>query len=370
LRSYKPITGPGDISTLTPQNLGNDSLKPERGEEVELGFDAGLWQDRVGISFTYFRQRTLDAIAPRVVPPSEGFSGTQFVNLGLTRNRGIELALNAHLVETARLAWELGFTFSTNENRIESLGGLPPIALEAVYPEFGSLAYVSQFHQQGFPLGGYFLPKVVTAELDATGRLVNVMCAGGQDLGPEDIGQRVPCDALAPRVYAGQPTPRWEGTLRMGIRLFGNLRLVGLVDFRGGHMIWNQDASFAQRNARNTRAINDSSDAFLLAYDALTVLAQTGANVRMGFFKAGFAKLREVSATYTLPVAWAARYGLSRAAITVAGRNLAILWRAQKESFGVKLVDPDIGYPEDLNGRAANALPQYAQFVTAVRLTF
>jgi hypothetical protein len=207
----------------------------------------------------------------------------------------------------------------------------------------------------------------VTAELDATGKIV-MMCAGGQDLGLEDTSQLLPCDASAPRVYAGQPTPKWEGAVRTGLTLFRNLRLSALVDFRGGHVIWNQDASYAQLNALSTRKINDSSDVMLLAYQKFGT--QSGANVRLGLFNGGFAKLRELSATYTLPPTWLAKLGMSQATITVSGRNLAILWRAQKESFGVKLLDPDIGYPEDLNGRAANALPQYAQFVAALRASF
>ena len=41
-RTYAPTVGPGGVSTLTPQNLGNQDLKPEVGEELEAGFDASL----------------------------------------------------------------------------------------------------------------------------------------------------------------------------------------------------------------------------------------------------------------------------------------------------------------------------------------
>lgn len=365
LRSYRPITGPGDVSALTPENLGNDLLKPERGDELELGFDAGLWQDRIGLRFTLFSQRTYDAIAPRVVAPSSGFSGSQFVNLGLTRNRGAELAVGARVVETPQFAWDLHVAFSTSNNWIQSLGTLPPMSLNGA---FATTAYAGQYHQQGFPLGAYFLVKVVSAELDATGALVNLLCAAGNDLGRESGGV-VPCE-YAPRLYAGQPTPTWSGTVRTGVTLFQNLRLTAQVDFRGGHAIWYQDGAYGHRNRTNTRAINDSSDTILLAYDSLSADASTHANVRMSLIKGGFAKLREVSATYSLSPAWAARYGFSRAAITVAARNLATLWRAQSETFGVPVVDPEVGYPEDLSGRASTALPQFAQIVMALRLTF
>src|SRR5690606_42128711 len=37
---------------------------------------------------------------------------------------------------------------------------------------------------------------------------------------------------------------------------------------------------------------------------------------------AGFARLREISASYTLPDSWARRAGASRATLTITGRNL------------------------------------------------
>ena len=38
---------------MTPQSVGNPDLKPERGEELEMGFEAGLF-NRVGIDFTVY----------------------------------------------------------------------------------------------------------------------------------------------------------------------------------------------------------------------------------------------------------------------------------------------------------------------------
>jgi TonB-linked SusC/RagA family outer membrane protein len=98
IRLYQPTTGPGDVSVLTPQAVGNPDLKPEQGQEIELGLDAGLWRDRVGLGFTYYRQRRTDAIVLKQVPPSTGFPGFQFVNLGEIKNRGIEVEVNAQVL--------------------------------------------------------------------------------------------------------------------------------------------------------------------------------------------------------------------------------------------------------------------------------
>ena len=156
IRLYQPTTGPGDVSVLTPQAVGNPDLKPEQGQEVELGLDAGLWESRVGIALTYYRQRRTDAIVLKQVPPSTGFPGFQFVNLGEVKNQGVELEVNAQILAEQPIGWDFGFKLSTNSNEVVSLGGVPPIA-------FGS----SQQHREGYPVGAFFERRIISADLDA-----------------------------------------------------------------------------------------------------------------------------------------------------------------------------------------------------------
>jgi TonB-linked SusC/RagA family outer membrane protein len=347
IRLYQPSTGPGDVSVLTPQAVGNPDLKPEQGNELELGFDAGLWNDRVGLALTYYRQRRTDAIVLRRVPPSTGFPGFQFVNLGEVKNQGFEAELNAQVLAGANLGWDFGLKFSTNSNEVVSLGGVPPIA-------FGS-----QQHREGFPVGAFFERRVISASLDATGQAVNILC----DPGPAG-GAGVPC-ATAPRVFFGTPTPKWEGAVSSTFTLFKNLQLYGLVDFRGGFMIEHGDIEAMHTAFRNSKAINERTDPILMAYDRLGIIPP------VGFFNAGFAKLREVSATYTLPSRLVRSFRVSRASINVAARNVAYLWRAQREIFGEPIPDPEVRTPgAELSAYVQTVLPPFAQLVTTVRVTF
>ncbi|PYO96567.1 MAG: hypothetical protein DMD60_09825 [Gemmatimonadetes bacterium] len=95
VRSYRPVTGPNDVDAVTPEFIGNPDLGPERGKEIELGVDAGLWNDRVGLEFTYYRKKTVDEILQREIAPSIGFSGQQPFNAGAVLNQGIELLARA-----------------------------------------------------------------------------------------------------------------------------------------------------------------------------------------------------------------------------------------------------------------------------------
>ena len=82
-----------------------------------------------------------------------GFPGVQLVNLGQVRNQGFELSLDTRLLDQRSLGWELGVSFSTNDSRIVSLGGLPPIALN----QAGAARSLNQYHIEGYPVGAFFL---------------------------------------------------------------------------------------------------------------------------------------------------------------------------------------------------------------------
>ena len=212
LRTFAPITGGGGIAAVTPQFIGNDALEPEKGAELEIGFEAGLFNSRFGIDFTYYNTRTQDAILSRNLPPSLGFPGSQFVNAGEIRNQGIEVQLSGAAYQSDDINVELALNLATNNNEIVDLGGIDQGT--------GFIAAGSQRRVPGFPVASWFRRKVVSATLVGTGRdarATDPMCDGGDPNGkklpngtPLEIGgPPVPC-AGAPRLYLGHVTPDLE----------------------------------------------------------------------------------------------------------------------------------------------------------------
>ena len=348
-RLYQPATGPGDAAVVTPQAIGNPDLRPEVSTELEVGFDLGAFDDRIGVNFTYYDQMAHDAIVQRQVEPSLGFPGFQYVNGGKVANKGTELSLDTHPIRRSGLDWSIGGQIATNKNRVVTLGGLPPIPL-------GS----SQFDRVGYPVAGFFAKRVLSAQLDQAGKPSNLICEGDATTN----NQSVPC-ASAPLVYFGTPTARWTGNVSSSVTFWRNLRFYGLVDFRGGLTINDGDVSAAHSAFRNSKAINEHTDPILMAYDQLGTIDQ------LGFFNAGFAKLRELSLTYTLSGRPLQRLRASGASISFAGRNLATLWRAQKDIYGQTIADPEIGIPSsELSNYVQSVVPPLTQFVATFRLTY
>jgi TonB-linked SusC/RagA family outer membrane protein len=342
LRTFQPVTGGDGSPAVTPQFLGNPELAPERGEEIELGFEAGFLQDRLGVDFTWYHQKTTDAILNRGVAPSGGFPGSQVVNLGAIQNSGYELQLRGLAVQRPNVDWELTFNLSSNESEVLDIGDEDRIVIG------------SQAHVVGYPVAAWFREKVVSADLDANGVAVNVMCDGGPGAGP------VPC-AQAPRVYQGRASPKYEGSFSTSLTLFQNLRLYALVDFKAGHVGFDNTT-----RARCQVFRNCLENMFPEDFDPVRIADVQSPGTLVSFIlnDASFAKFRELSASYTLPGEWSQRFGASRASITLAGRNLHT-WTSWTG------IDPESFFVTQLHTRLEqNNTPQLTQFVATMNVSF
>jgi TonB-linked SusC/RagA family outer membrane protein len=355
VRLYAPSTGNNATPTVTPSNIGNPDLEPEKGEEIEVGFDASLLDDRLGFEFTWYDQTTKQALINAPVRPSTGFPGTQSLNVGEVANSGMEVAINATPIRRDNLSWNLSAALGTNSNEIVALGGveIPPAV----------------FNQQveGFPINGIFMRRVVSAEYDANGDLTNVLCDGGAGTGGRDSGGPAVACSEAPTVFWGGPLPRWQGSVSTTLTLFEVLRLYALADFQGGHWRTNGDVAASHLFFANSRCINERPicDPELAAYASLGEVWQTGT------MKAGFAKLRTLSASYTLPGSLVGRIGASRGTITLAGQNLMRLWTAEDEKFGHRITDPEIGKEGTaIDSFNQESWPQFTTITTSIRLSF
>ena len=305
LQTFTPVQGPGGSSAVTPWSIGNPELRPERGKEVEVGFEAGFL-DRFTLDFTYFSKRTTDLIINQAVSPSSGFSGTRPVNLGRVDNSGIELSATAQVLRRADLQWDINASVATNGDEIKSLGGVPSLVVNT-----------GQFNVVGRPIMAWYARRVVSADRDpATNRATNVLCEGNPGQGP------VACSS-APFVFIGTPTPKVTGAVSNTLTLFERLRLYALVDFKRGHRKFNADelircSGLLGVGMCEANFYPERYSPMYLAYAVGTALPS--GTIAEYIQDASFAKLREVSASYTVPERFV--WGASGATITVAAREL------------------------------------------------
>jgi TonB-linked SusC/RagA family outer membrane protein len=354
LRIFTPTVGPLASPAVSPAAFGNSALAPERGEELEVGFEAGLFNDRVRVDFTYYSSRTEKAILLRDVAPSTGFPGQQYVNAGLIKNKGTELQLDIRPIESRRLAWDVGFNVSTNANEIVDLDPNDP-SLTFIPITYGR-------HQEGYPIASWFRRRVASAEFGAGGALANVLCDAGEGQAP------LPCSDPRTEIFLGRPTPKYQGGFNTTVTLDQRLRLFAQFDFAGGHRRWDVD-TWARCALFRLCEVNVRRLDFPARDVAAAELAGGSVIVDEYLLDAKFLKFRELSLAYSLPERFARAIGGSRASITLAGRNLHT-WTPWTGLDPESLVLAGIDLPLfDLYFSQAQ-IPQLAEFRATLNITF
>jgi TonB-linked SusC/RagA family outer membrane protein len=350
IRSYDAGGG-----LLTPSNIGNADLGPERSYETELGVDAGLLGDRLGAELTYFDGTTRDAILSRQAPPSAGFPGFQLFNAGRVDRRGLEWTLRATPVRAERFSLDVTVNGSATRYDIRSLAsGSDTVSLS------GQVAHVV-----GRSPGAWFDRRVVSGVYDSVTRTVpnaSLRCDDGR-------GGAVPCytgSALtAPRVFLGNSVPTREGSVAVGANLLRQFRLNAFVDYRGGYKKLD-----GNRRVRCNLFSLCRENYYPGEFDAVT-LAEVQRSTAFAYTliqDASFVRFRELSLSYTLAPSLARRLRAGTAAVTVAGRNLGLA-----TNYGG--VEPEASFNGGTRGGAfgqweQNVLPQTRSFVATLTLTF
>jgi TonB-dependent starch-binding outer membrane protein SusC len=294
--------GTTTASALRTSSYGNPGLKPEKGSELEVGFDADLLGSRAGIEFTYYDKEMRDVLVSTAIAPSTGFRGTQLGNLGAVSNKGVELSLSATPVARRNFNWDARVSLTTNKNKLLSFGDT---TIKQQFPASQSYGAVQQ-HRVGYPLGGYWAPF---PKRNPDGSLVLVNGAIGNA-------------SITDTSYIGPSEPTREVAFSNTISFLRNFSLYGLLDYKGG--FYNYRGAELYRCASSINCI-ERNDPNFPAADLPIYAAGTAINPRAVYiYKADFVKLRDLSLTFDLPTNIAARASASRASVTLAGHNLKI----------------------------------------------
>jgi TonB-linked SusC/RagA family outer membrane protein len=343
------INGQGGL--VTSQTLGNPALRPERNRENEYGGDFAFFGNRADFSATYYTRRADDVILG--VPVNSSGTGAQFAikNAASITNKGTELVLNIRPFTTSTLAWDAGVQFGRNRGNVKSLDGAEfiPYNSEGFNGGIGSstVGYApgvirgSDFVRCG---RGLHLNDAANTDVDAAcgaiGNARHALYLGADGKPIVDNTDRVIAD----------PNPKYTMSYRSSITVWNKLRLSGLLDVRKGGQVWDQTLSVLDNFGTSKRTeIRSQQGIFGKNYltDVYPYVAGPGVGVVAfktpqdwqawftgdggGFGPVGaqavedgsYAKLRELSLSYTLDQPWVKSIsGFSTVDVRIGGRNL------------------------------------------------
>ena len=361
------VAQPTAANGLVPLNLGNEDLAPEVSTEAEVGFEAGVLGDRLGVSVTGWNRVVDDLLVPVQFAPSGGFLPTQLTNVGQMKARGLELSLTGTAITRPNFQVDLFANGAYLWQKITDLGGAAAIKVSA-----GGVRY-RNFLREGYAPGSLFGGAIIqSCEQRPAGG--NYACLSGDQV-PYDFNRDGVADTRAQALaflaavptlgtnagvaalnpiqvdqtldpqgdlldnYLGKPIPDWSGGFGGTVTFLKSWRLNTLFEYRAGDFtVTNLTTAFMNslsiaQNSRATATLDARmrnpattaeqrlADALVWANDLKALSPYDGLNQNES---GDFIRWRELGLTYSAPTALAARISASSLGITVSVRNLAL----------------------------------------------
>ncbi|WP_051315761.1 SusC/RagA family TonB-linked outer membrane protein, partial [Arenibacter certesii] len=364
----------GDISKGIGLNrLGNDKLKFETTDQLDLGLDFAFFKNRLQVTLDYYHKETNDLFTDQEILWLSGVPNAIIpTNFGTIENQGFELFVNSINIDKNDFRWDTSFNISTNKNKVVSI---PHESGELLINRFGGVInQPSAVIKEGEPIGafyGYIRNGIwnTQAEIDAAGVTGRGVFPGGkrfEDIsGPNGVPDGIIDDN--DQTIIGSPHPELFGGMNNTITYKG-------FDFS---MYWSfvlGNDIFNETDSRiNTAFDNNVSKVFANRWTP----ENTDSNVpsvrgafrseivpETGIIEDGsFLRLRNISLGYNFTP-----------------KNMSIIQRAKLYVSGTNLllVDKYSGYDPEINRGSENARRGYDQaqdpavrsFTVGLSLTF
>jgi len=366
--SNAPYDGVGGT---VPSRMGNGDLGWESTAQWDIGLDARFFKGRVGFSFDYFDKRTSDLLLNSNVPGYTGFT-TVTRNIGEVRNRGIEFALDAVIIDSpGGFQWNMDFNIATIDNEVTKLEQNPEI-------------FNNYILQEGAPLGTFFLIPWEGVDPE-TGNSVY------EDLNSDGIINTDDARAILDRTV----WPDFFGGLTNTFR-FGGFDLSVFLQYSVGNHVWNH-SRFAQEQVgwsfdfgggfflpygNNTQRVvdgrwqqpGDQTDipraTLGLAIDENGDIVRQPQNWQedsdQWLEDASYLRLKTLDFGYNLPLSWIQGIGMSQLRLYFRAQNLFTI----TDYLGV---DPEVGSNTNATlfpGEDFGALGQARAFIFGVKAGF
>ena len=244
-----------------PDILPNEDVKWETSEQLDFGFDARFLNNRLGVTFDWYKKTTKDWLVVAPILLSYG-TNAPYVNGGDIENKGFEIQLSWNDKIGKDFRYSVTANFSHNKNEVTRLANSEGIihgGSNAIAQNTAELYRV----QVGYPIGyfwGYEMEGIIQNEADLQD-YIDRNCSGdkknslqGADLQPGDVkfvdfngNGKIDKDD-SDKTMIGDPNPDY--TLGLNITL----------SYKGFDLGINGYGSFGQQVAKSYRQFSDHPD--------------------------------------------------------------------------------------------------------------
>lgn len=342
---YRYDNQPGARNTTMP----NQALTWESTTQRNVGFDLGLFDNRVTILADLYDKITDNLLFSVPLPNTSGFGSIE-TNVGSVKFYGYDLEFKSTIIERNNFSWNASFTISGNKNEVLSLpendrdrnrigGWVVPDG-----EDFGGIA-------EGEPLYriyGYKVDFIIdNAEEAANARWDHWSTGWDPVTQTRESGRKKPGDyewkdrtgdgriTEYDQFELGRSVPHTTGGIGNSFS-YGNFNLRVFMDYGLGHSIMDWKYMKRMHSGLVDTWHVDVRDAWKEPGDYASGKAKTsilefhstheGSNYRRpsdaGLFNSDFLCIREVSLVYKVPRSYIQRIGLQDLNVFMSGHNL------------------------------------------------
>ncbi|MBN8851419.1 MAG: SusC/RagA family TonB-linked outer membrane protein [Sphingobacteriales bacterium] len=305
------------FNSAAQTNVPNPNLKWEQTKQYDIGLDFGILKNRLNFTIDYYNKNTTDLLFQNItIQP--GPAATYWINLpGHLINKGVEVSVNANIVNQQDFTWDLTFNLARNSNKITNFvtsDGHTALKINTGQINGqGVSGTLGQIITNNQPVDEFFLKKFT-----------------GFDQNGNQTYEANPS-------FAGDPNPKWlyggSTTLR-----YKKLTLTINGGGSGGFLIYNNTATSVSNIAGLLQGRNIDKKAYNSAEKLSSPVA---ANSR--FLESGnFFKLRNANLSYNI-----GNIGqfVKNATVYVAGSNLFVITKFSGFDPEVNIDKSQGGYP-------------------------
>lgn len=343
-----------DQGALTPPESSSfRTLKPEKTNSLEVGFDGTFFQNRFNVNLTYYKTNTKNQYFNISAPWETGLRN-RYINAGNVQNQGFEISLGWYNQFTNDFSWSTNFNFSYNDNKI--------IELSNELPEWTLQTYCTGAKiilKEGGHFGDLYVRDLARDENGKPLKAEN----GGPVLAGSDNKDLAYVGDMNAKVNMG-----WTNTLH-----YKDFTLSFLIDAKiGGHVFSMTEATMDGWGVSERSGVaRDAGEVVIdgVSFDPHLYYSTTGgtsynSNILTSqyIYDATNVRLRELSFGYTFRNIFGAGKNLNASII---GRNLFFFYKDAP-------MDPDvsIGTGNGLQGVDMFSMPTSRSFGLNLKLNF
>jgi TonB-linked SusC/RagA family outer membrane protein len=324
---FYPFLSSTTAGSLPSGTLANQSLAWERTTQYNAGIDFSILNRRITAVIDVYTSNTPNLLLQRAIPTVTGYNNI-YANIGATSNKGFDISLYTVNVKTRDLMWTTTTNFSFQKEHIVSLSNGKQDDINNLWFTGKPIGVIYGYQSAGI---WHYADSNTYKQFNAKG---NVFSAG--NVRPVDQNNDKKIDPNNDRKIIGNTRPNYIVGMTNTISYKGfevSVLLYGRLKY------WFSSGGESE-GARGTQRIinyyteNNQNSAF--QKPIYTAGAGDPYSVILGYQKASFIKIRNISLSYSLNAATLKRTGISNLRIYAQATNPGNLFAK------IKYIDMDV----------------------------